>query len=83
MTAAALRRTTTQERIERTITATLLCELTEEQKALLRCTILAALKEQDRDTRHACAEAVLACAHPHLPDEAQRAAQACMNAHAV
>lgn len=33
-----------------------------------------ALKEQDRDTRHACAEAVLTAADPHA---------ACMNTKAV
>lgn len=33
-----------------------------------------ALKEQDRDTRHACAEAVLTAADPHA---------ACINAKAV
>lgn len=33
-----------------------------------------ALKEQDRDTRHACAEAVLTAADPHA---------ACMNTRAV
>jgi len=39
------------------------------------CYVIAvALKEQDRDTRHACAEAVITAADPHA---------ACMNVKAV
>lgn len=55
--------------------------------------ILLALKAQDRDTRHACAEAILAAHQAYsmdsdepMPKEAQaalRAHQACMNAQAI
>jgi hypothetical protein len=45
-----------------------------------------AIKEQDRDTRHACAEAVLACKSGSLPDGGcwkNDAHDACMNVRAV
>lgn len=73
----------TEARIERAITATLLRDLTDEQKAMLRCTILTALKEQDAATRHACAEAVSALAETRelrLFVDFNAAHRACMNA---
>lgn len=45
-----------------------------------------ALKEQDLDTRHACAEAVMACSSNSMPDDGcwkDDAHDACMNVRAV
>lgn len=52
----------------------------------LEAKLLMALKEQDRDTRHACAEAVCAIESYGLIDARMalnRAHGACMNAHAI
>lgn len=52
----------------------------------LRALILTVLKEQDRDTRHACAEAVANCAKTHstlLYVRFDEAHSACLNVQAV
>lgn len=46
--------------------------------SISRCFIVTALKEQDRDTRHACAESLSECpiAHPHTSTRVIRLAAA-------
>ncbi len=79
----------TQERIDRVILA-LNEAWSQQDKTILLNAIELVLKEQDRDTRHACAEAVLmanprdaAHEHPLVVECFNRAHQACMNAQAV
>ncbi len=64
--------------------------LPEADQQLLAAAIESALREQDRDTRHACAEAVLmanpqdgAHDHPLVVECFNRAHQACMNAQSL
>jgi hypothetical protein len=46
--------------------------------------ITTAIKEQDRDTRHACSEAVLAVDYEYIDDVTiDHASRACMNVKAV
>jgi hypothetical protein len=80
---------TTQARIDRIVALARACVHSggDNGEAILREAIESALKFQDRDTRHACAEALLNCppitrgTELLLPFHA--AHQACMNAHAV
>jgi hypothetical protein len=59
---------------------------TVQKKAALQVAIIDALKEQDRDTRHACAEAIMGVESDRMPTDAcwkDDAYDACMNVKAV
>lgn len=74
----------TQTRIDRIVTAAYHGQISEEA---LRGLILSTLREQDRDTRHACAEAIAFSTVQPCSSETNeaiaRAHSACMNAHAI
>lgn len=69
----------TQARIDRIVNMTS-DYLTPGRAAALREIVEYILKEQDKDTRHACAEAILDLPHDMTHTDAQRA---CMNVKAV
>lgn len=67
----------TQERVDRITLAAFNGRISEEA---FRGLVLSTLKEQDRDTRHACAEAVINLPHSIRNEiDSVRAHQACMN----
>ncbi len=56
-----------------------------QKAASLQCLIISALREQDRDTRHACAEAITNCEAVESDNRVRRdeAMGACINVKAV
>ncbi len=75
-------RPATRERIDR-LASRVADYLTPGQLAAFREIVEHELRCQDRDTRHACAEAVVALAGDMGECMASTASQACMNAHAI
>lgn len=79
----------TQDRIDRVLAAMFtFAHIGEVSEDDIKAAIELALKEQDRDTRHACAEAMnlnLIQSNYHMPasEVLTRAHQACMNTQAV
>lgn len=82
----------TQERITHVLSMVPnLAKLSAESRRGIEDAVLMALKEQDRDTRHACAEAVRTINRQydhfqggdHACQIVMRAEQACINAHLV
>ena len=59
------------------------CELENVPVEHFRNLIKIAMKEQDRDTRHACAEAVIQCSDASSLEMIDRCHNACMNAKAI
>lgn len=77
----------TQARIDRVMAHVAFSGWSEQNLAMVRGLIEMALREQDRDTRHACAEAVSHCNDHGSVDDAfitlTRAHSACVNVQAV